>query len=97
VKSVVKVNRLREVTCLYGFTRLEPPPSAAESELDEIQLNVDGAPLTRTTQWLPAIEQFGEGFFLHLDGAEIRKWLERPAVREAAQELYAAEAVDAAR
>lgn len=36
LQNVVKVHRLREVICLYGFTRLEPPPSAAESELDEI-------------------------------------------------------------
>ena len=48
LKNVVKVHRLREVTCLYGFTRLEPPPTSAESELDEIQLAVGGADLART-------------------------------------------------
>jgi hypothetical protein len=50
---MVKVHRLREVTCLYGFTRLEPPPSSAESELDEIQLAVNGADLSRNVEWLP--------------------------------------------
>lgn len=97
VKAVVKVNRLREVTCLYGFTRLEPPPSAAESELDELQLNVDGAPLARSTQWLPAIEQFGEGIFVHIDEAELQAWLNKPAVQDAARQMYLAETVDAAR
>lgn len=97
VKSVVKVNRLREVTCLYGFTRLEPPPSLAESELDEIQLNVDGAPLSRQVQWLPAIEQFGEGVFVHIDEEELRQWLAKPAVQEAAKRMYVAETLDAAR
>lgn len=97
VKSVVKVNRLREVTCLYGFTRLEPPPTPAESELDEIQLNVDGAPLSRQTQWLPAIEQFGEGIFVHIDEAELKSWLAKPAVQEASKQMYLAETVDAAR
>lgn len=97
VKSVVKVNRLREVTCLYGFTRLEPPPSSAESELDEILLNVDGAPLSRQTLWLPAIEQFGEGIFVHIDEAELRKWLAKPAVQDASKQLQLAEVVDAAR
>ena len=53
-------------TCLYGFTRLEPPPTSAESELDEIQLAVNGADLSRNVEWLPAIEQFGEGIFLHI-------------------------------
>lgn len=97
VKSVVKVNRLREVTCLYGFTRLEPPPSPAESELDEIQLNVDGAPLARQIQWLPAIEQFGEGIFIHIDEAELKRWLAKPAVQEASKQMYEAETLDAAR
>lgn len=97
VQSVVKVNRLREVTCLYGFTRLEPPPSAAESELDEIQLNVGGAPLARSIQWLPAIEQFGEGIFVHINEAELRNWLAKPAVQDASRQIYLAETVDAAR
>lgn len=97
LKSVVKVNRLREVTCLYGFTRLEPPPSPAESELDEIQLNVGGAPLTRQTQWLPAIEQYGEGIFVHFDAAELKTWLGRPAVQDASKQMYRAEAADSAR
>jgi hypothetical protein len=66
LQAVVKVHRLREVTCLYGFTRLEPPPTSAESEMDEIQLAVDGADLARNVDWLPAIEQFGEGIFLHV-------------------------------
>ena len=57
----MKVHRLREVTCLYGFTRLEPPPTSAENEMDEIKLAIDGAALAREIQWLPALEQFGEG------------------------------------
>jgi hypothetical protein len=73
---VVKAHRLREVTCLYGFTRLEPPPTSAESELDEIQLSVNGADLARSVEWLPAIEQFGEGIFLHVAPQFMRTWLD---------------------
>ena len=76
LQGVVKVHRLREVTCLYGFTRLEPPPTSAESELDEIQLAVDGADLARAVEWLPAIEQFGEGIFLHISPMYLKSWLE---------------------
>jgi hypothetical protein len=76
LKNVVKVHRLREVTCLYGFTRLEPPPTSAESELDEIQLAVNGADLSRSVEWLPAIEQFGEGIFLHIAPAFLKRWLD---------------------
>ncbi|MER9253982.1 DUF1998 domain-containing protein [Mesorhizobium sp. M0598] len=94
--GIVKVSRLREVTCLYGFTRLEPPPTSAESELDEIQLNVDGAPLSREVKWLPAIEQFGEGIFLHVNPDYIRQWRDRADVVIRADELYRGEAHEAA-
>ena len=77
LQGVVKVHRLREVTCLYGFTRLEPPPTSAESELDEIQLAVDGADLARDVTWLPAIEQFREGIFLHISPTFLKDWLEK--------------------
>ena len=61
IASVVQVHRLREVACLYGFTRLEPAPTALETELDDIRLAVNGAPLSRGEGWFPATEQFGEG------------------------------------
>lgn len=95
--NVVRVHRLREVTCLYGFTRLEPPPSAAESDLDEIRLAVDGADLSRNVEWLPAIEQFGEGIFLHFEPAFIGAWLAGPEVIAKAAELKAAEIREAER
>jgi hypothetical protein len=76
LKGVVKVHKLREVTCLYGFTRLEPPPASGESELDEIQLAVNGAALSRNVEWLPAIEQFGEGVFLDIAPAFLKRWLD---------------------
>ena len=97
LKGVVKVSRLREVTCLYGFTRLEPPPTPAESEMDEIQLSVDGAPLAREIRWLPAIEQFGEGIFLHINPDCLKEWLERPEVQDYARLLRAGEDAEASR
>ncbi|MEE7506809.1 DUF1998 domain-containing protein [Methylobacterium mesophilicum] len=95
--GVVRVHRLREVTCLYGFTRLEPPPTTAESELDEIQLSVDGADLARDVEWLPAIEQYGEGIFLHFKPDFLKAWLARPEVADRAQVLRDGETRDARR
>jgi len=97
LKNVVRVHRLREVTCLYGFTRLEPPPSAAESELDEIQLAVDGADLARNVDWLPAIEQFGEGIFLHVSPEFLKQWLDSDGVKAKAANLRERENRDAER
>ncbi len=97
LKNVVRVHRLREVTCLYGFTRLEPPPTLAEDELDEIQLAVNGADLARNVEWLPAIEQFGEGIFLHVAPEFIKPWLESREIGAKALALRERERRDAER
>ena len=95
LEGVVRVHRLREVACLYGFTRLEPPPTPAESELDEIQLAVNGADLARNVDWLPAIEQLGEGIFLHIAPAYLKKWLESEEIIAKALDLRDRERRDA--
>ncbi|WP_315813845.1 DUF1998 domain-containing protein [Bradyrhizobium sp. SZCCHNR2028] len=97
LQAVVRVHRLREVTCLYGFTRLEPPPTPAESELDEIQLAVGGADLARNVEWLPAIEQLGEGIFLHVAPEFIHQWLGADQTVAKAKNLHDRERRDAAR
>lgn len=81
IKNVVAVHRLREVSCLYGFTRFEAAPTSADGDLEDIQLAVRGAPLAQDADWLPAIEQFGEGLFVHFDGAAIEEWLKRDATQ----------------
>jgi hypothetical protein len=87
IKNVVAVHRLREVVCLYGFTRFEPAPTSIDGDLEDIRLAVDGAPLSIDADWLPAIEQFGEGLFLHFDEDRIGTWLARPDVQERARQL----------
>jgi hypothetical protein len=68
--------------CLYGFTRFEPPPVPADTELDDVQLAVDGAPIAQCADWLPAIEQFGEGIFVHFDPLAVAAWLARKPVAQ---------------
>src|SRR5499427_6837367 len=75
IKGIVAVHRLREVSCLYGFTRFDAAPTSADGELEDVQLAVRGAPISRDADWLPAIEQFGEGIFVHFDEAAIDRWL----------------------
>jgi hypothetical protein len=78
--SLVSVHRLREVACLYGFTRFEPAPVITD-EFEDVGLAVRGAPLARNPTWLPAVEQFGEGLFLTLDRDALQGWRERPQVQ----------------
>ena len=80
IASLIAVHRLREVSCLYGFTRFEPAP-LVEDDLEDVGLAVEGAPLGINNDWLPAIERFGEGLFLRIDPTALSEWLERPATR----------------
>jgi hypothetical protein len=89
IGDLVVVHRLREVSCLYGFTRFEAAPTSADGELEDIRLAVHGAPLSLGAEWLPAVEQFGEGLFIHFDGAAVGAWLEREGVRTRAAQLLA--------
>ncbi len=82
IKNLVAVHRLREVSCLYGFTRFEAAPTSADGELEDVQLAVRGAPIAQDADWLPAIEQFGEGIFIHFDEAAIAEWLKKDAPKQ---------------
>lgn len=73
IQSLVKVHRLCEVSCLYGFTRIEPAPSPFDEIQEDITLEVKGQSLADKITWLPAMEQFGEGLFLKFDIDEVKK------------------------
>jgi hypothetical protein len=89
IRNLVAVHRLREVSCLYGFTRFEAAPTAADGEIEDIQLAVHGAPISKGADWLPAIEQFGEGIFIYFDETAIAHWLQSDAAKRREQELIA--------
>src|SRR5260370_11527340 len=86
--DLVAVHTLREVACLYGFTRCEPAPLATD-ELEDVGLAVSGAPLAQTPDWLPAVEQFGEGFFLQFSSEALAQWLSEPGVLARAGQIQA--------
>ena len=83
IKRVVLVHRLREVVAQVGFTRFESQGADINGELpDELSLNVKVAPLARDADWLPAVENRGEGVFLLFDPETIASWLQRPQTIE---------------
>ena len=87
IRNLVAVHRLREVSCLYGFTRFEAVPTGADVEIEDVQLAVRGAPISRDADWLPAIEQFGEGIFIHFDEEAIAQWLQKKATKQRNEKL----------
>ena len=81
IQRVILVHRLREVIAQVGFTRFESLGADINGELpDELTLNVKAAALARDADWLPAVENRGEGVFLLFDAAGISDWLQSPAV-----------------
>lgn len=89
IKNLVAVHRLREVSCLYGFTRFEAAPASSDGDIEDVQLAVRGAPISRGADWLPAIEQFGEGLFVHFDETGVKNWLQTQAVSDRRRQLVA--------
>jgi hypothetical protein len=82
ISRVVLVHRLREVVAQVGFTRFESLGADINGELpDELALNVRVAPLARDADWLPAVENRGEGIFLQFDPAAIQAWAFREKVQ----------------
>lgn len=66
--QVVLVPRLREVRALVGFTRLSAPERRELEPSNRIALS------RGPTEWIPAVEQRGEGIFLELHEDAVASW-----------------------
>ncbi|MCX5422222.1 DUF1998 domain-containing protein [Streptomyces sp. NBC_00078] len=77
--SVVLVHRLREVSALTGFTRIEAPEWLPEEDTHTRVV----APLSRNnaSAWVPCAELRGEGVFLALKEERLAEWERQDAVR----------------
>lgn len=77
LERVVLVPRLREVSALYGFTRIDAPEweVAQTDDRRRVRLTQD-APT-----WVPCAETRGEGIFLRFDEARVAEWEQREEVR----------------
>jgi hypothetical protein len=87
LRSVVAVHRLREVTCQYGFSRFESLVSAADAGMEDHDLVVQMAKIADPINWLPAVEQFGEGLFLQFEPKVLAAWNDRSEVKARAERL----------
>lgn len=89
IHQVVRATRLREVRALRGFTRVLPPAGPDDPRI---------APIAVTRMnWLPAVENRGEGIFIRLDPKRLQRWEERPVVRDRAARIDQAYKADWAR
>jgi hypothetical protein len=79
IEAVIQVHRLREVLALVGFTRFE---AYAPDINGEFETDVARASLSREAEWLPAVENRGEGIFIQLRASAIADWLARDGVKK---------------
>lgn len=85
VERIVLVHRLREVVAQLGFTRFE----AVGTDVDgELEVGVSPAPLSLDINWLPAVENRGEGLFIQFSAEAIYDWLELEAVKSRDAQLF---------
>lgn len=85
IDRVVLVHRLREVVAQVGFTRFEP----AMNDIDgELSLGVRPASLAEEVQWLPAVENRGEGFFISFKKEIVDEWRGRKGVQTREIDLF---------
>lgn len=76
---IIRVERLREVRAIIGFTRINPPGD--EPDRQYCQISQGHLP------WLPAIEVRGEGIFIALNEGSLEEWEQIPAVQERAAKI----------
>lgn len=86
LSNVTLVSRLREVSALFGFTRIDAPEWDMTSTDEEriVRLSRD-AP-----SWVPCAQTRGEGIFLRFDEAVLKNWENRPDVQARKRCLTAA-------
>lgn len=78
IGQLINVKRLREIQVFKGFNRVE--------QNKEKLVPPD---ITGTSDWLPAIELFGEGMFFTLNEKLLSTWEKIPAVKKRADEIAA--------
>jgi len=77
IENHIVATRLREIQVFKGFYR-------AQQEEDD---NLVPPDIIGESNWLPAIELFGEGIFFTIDENILSKWEGIPAVRKRADEI----------
>lgn len=75
ISGITLVEKLRQIVTITGFTRLKPP------DITDAQIRmsyISSAP----PEWLPAVENRGEGVFLSINLEALKRWESQPKVIE---------------
>ena len=75
VSHLIAVNRLKEIMVLRGFKRLGQEGALVPPDI------------VGESDWLPALELYGEGVFFTLDEAQLKRWEAHPALQKRAEDF----------
>ena len=73
IDRVIAVNRLKEIMVMLGFQRMGGPRVPPD--------------IVGESDWLPALELYGEGVFFTLSEPVLQHWESQPAIRERAEDF----------
>lgn len=94
LERVSRVETLREVVALRGFTRLRPAQDFSSHSIQKLRLSDEALEALRAKNpsalipnrpdrnWLPGFELHGEGLFFEFKEELVKTWEELPKVRE---------------
>lgn len=75
ISGITLVEKLRQIVTVTGFTRLKPPDMTDP----HIHMSfISSAP----PEWLPAVENRGEGVFLSINQEALKRWESQPKIIE---------------
>ncbi|MBD3107927.1 DUF1998 domain-containing protein [Bacillus sp. AGMB 02131] len=80
-KKITRVDRLREVRVLHGFTRLQYPDPFFEEDIQAISI------MERKQPWLPGALVHGEGVFFEFNPNKINGWQSNQTIQEQLQNI----------
>lgn len=83
VENIHAVPVLRKTTALKGFSRLVPKELALAKGKQLLRRN----PFSHGANWLPAIQQTGEGIFITLDPERLGRWESEVATQNRAERV----------
>ncbi|MFA9397877.1 MAG: DISARM system helicase DrmA [Clostridiaceae bacterium] len=81
-KSIIRVDKLKEIRVMQGFTRLHYPDPFFSEIPKGLKI------MEQKQDWLPAIEVCGEGIFFRFDYNKIIKWENNSRVKEEAYKIF---------
>jgi len=83
----IVATRLREIQVFKGFYRGYEGQLKRDEKLIETKRELVSPDIINESNWLPAIELFGEGVFFTIDENILTKWEGIPSVRKRADEI----------